>query len=124
MSKPIQPPGQSTWIDPTAFFRNFMHWGSTTTDDSTIDSPLNEQPLSTDDQNSASSAAASELERRAKLSLAAQVVDKTSQFVWWSASLPGQATSALLNKCKGCVSKKGKDLAFNMVVQQATKLIS
>jgi hypothetical protein len=60
-----------------------------------------------------SSAEASELEKQAKLSYSAQVVDKASQFFWWSASLPGRATSSLMNKCK--------ESAVNMVVKQAAK---
>ncbi len=137
MSQPIQTPGngQGGWGAYTAFLGTFIRWGSKKITDSPplpLPPPISPPPspilyrsgrrpsaISTpppDEQIPAhvqSSTAASDLEKQAKLSCTAQVVDKTSRFFWWSTALPGRGISALINK--------GMEMAVNGVAQQVAQ---
>jgi hypothetical protein len=125
MTKPID--GKSYWGSISTFFGSFIDSDTQkksddlheTTKLSTCGSfaPSKSQRTRIEKQDliasTQPSVEASELESRAKLSYGTQVVDKASQFFWWTASLPRRGTSAVVTKCKDC--------AVNMVVQQVAK---
>ncbi len=75
-----------------------------------LNAPLSRSPMST---APAQQATASSLQSEAKLSYAAQLVDKTSRLFWWTTSLPGRAVSTAKNKVI--------NLAVKAVVRTAAK---